>query len=87
MRDVTVPRSFRSARISLLRGIVTGSLIFLGSVAWLVYGLLAHWATGGLVVLLAVVVVLGGGVVARVWIFVRLRAQYISCDSAERDDQ
>jgi hypothetical protein len=85
MRDVTIPRSFPDARTSLLRSIVTSFLIFVGSVAWLVYGVLAHWASGGLVVLVAVVVALGGGVVARIWIFARLRAYYRSSVLAERD--
>lgn len=87
MRDVTIPKSFPNARMTLLRGIVASSLIFAGSVAWLIYGLLAHWATGGSVLLGVVVVVLGGGVVARIWIFMRLRAQYVSTESAERDNQ
>lgn len=87
MRDVTVPKSFPNARASLLKSIVASLLIFVGSVVWLIYGLLAHWATGGLVVLGAVVVALAGGVLARIWIFVRLRAQHTSSALAEQDDK
>lgn len=85
MRDVTVPRSFPESRASLLVSIVVSVLVFGGAIGLLIYGLIAHWPTAGLVVISVLVVVFGAGVAIRIWVYVRLKSQYASVRRAEQD--
>lgn len=69
-------------RGQLLVFIVVSALVFLGTGACLIYGLLFQWPAGGLVVLAALVCIFGAGFAVRIWSFLRLRSE----DATSRGD-